>query len=206
MPANCWASIGRERMPDGVWHVDLVGVASEDRVAGAVGAVLGAREESGRPMLEVIVDRIAAGRMLLIVDNCEHLLGAVAALVSRLMERCAQIRVLATSREWLGVPGEQIHAVASLALPVEEHARPEIVARSEAVELFMDRARSQRPGHFVAAIGKQNVHFHSAQCRFARLVRPSDTSHPLTGNGRKKYTGGSLAALYRSASRSVSSA
>ena len=55
------------------------------------------------------------------------------------------------------------------------------------------------PAHFVAAIGKQNVHFHLAQCRFARLARPSDNPHPLTGNGRKKYTGDSLAALYRAA-------
>jgi hypothetical protein len=55
------------------------------------------------------------------------------------------------------------------------------------------------PGHFVVAIGKQNVHFHLAQCRFARLARPSDNPHPLTGTGRKKYTGESLAALYRSA-------
>jgi hypothetical protein len=54
------------------------------------------------------------------------------------------------------------------------------------------------PGHFVMGIGKQNVHFHLAQCRFARLTRPSDNPHPLTGNGRKKYTGESLAALYRS--------
>jgi hypothetical protein len=61
------------------------------------------------------------------------------------------------------------------------------------------------PGHFVAAIGKQNVHFHLAECRFARLVRPSDNPHPLTGNGRKKYTGESLAALYRSAKRNCPS-
>jgi hypothetical protein len=52
------------------------------------------------------------------------------------------------------------------------------------------------PGHFVAAIGKQNVHFHLAQCRFARLARPSANLHPLTGNGRQKYTGESLVALY----------
>jgi hypothetical protein len=57
------------------------------------------------------------------------------------------------------------------------------------------------PGHFVVAIGKQNVHFHLAQCQFARLARPSANPHPLTGNGRKKYTGASLAALYRSADR-----
>jgi hypothetical protein len=57
------------------------------------------------------------------------------------------------------------------------------------------------PGHFVVAIGKQNVHFHVAQCRFARLARPSDNPNPLTGNGRKKYTGESLAALYRSGSK-----
>jgi hypothetical protein len=51
------------------------------------------------------------------------------------------------------------------------------------------------PGHFVAAIGKQNLHFHTADCRFAWLARPSPSTHPLTGNGRKKYTGASLAAL-----------
>jgi hypothetical protein len=61
------------------------------------------------------------------------------------------------------------------------------------------------PGHFVVAIGKQNVHFHLAQCRFARLARPSDNPHPLTGNGRKKYTGDSLAALYRSAEQNCPS-
>jgi hypothetical protein len=60
-------------------------------------------------------------------------------------------------------------------------------------------------GHFVAAIGKQNVHFHLAQCRFARLARPSDNPHPLTGKGRKKYTGESLAALYRSAEQNCPS-
>jgi hypothetical protein len=55
------------------------------------------------------------------------------------------------------------------------------------------------PGHFVVAIGKQNLHFHLADCRFARLARPSSNRNPLTGNGRKKYTSESLAALYRSA-------
>jgi len=55
------------------------------------------------------------------------------------------------------------------------------------------------PGHFMVAIGKQNLHFHTADCRFARLARPSPTTHPLTGNGRKKYIGASLAALYRAA-------
>jgi hypothetical protein len=60
------------------------------------------------------------------------------------------------------------------------------------------------PGHFVVAIGKQNVHFHLAHCRFARLARPSDNPHPLTGAGRKKYTGESLAALYRSAEQNCS--
>jgi hypothetical protein len=61
------------------------------------------------------------------------------------------------------------------------------------------------PSRFVAAIGKQNVHFHIAQCRFAQLARPSDNPHPLTGNGRKKYTGESLAALYRSAEQNCPS-
>jgi hypothetical protein len=61
------------------------------------------------------------------------------------------------------------------------------------------------PGHFVAAIGKQNVHFHLAQCRFTHLGRPSDNPHPLTGNGRKKYTGESLAALYRAAEQNCPS-
>jgi hypothetical protein len=103
---------------------------------------------------------------------------------------------------WASVSGRTRHDEENRALQDEISRRGDPKAR---VYPWMDDDHGYLialsvPGHFVVAIGKQNVHFHLAQCRFARLARrPSDNRHPLTGNGRKKYTGESLAALYRSA-------
>ena len=126
---------------DGVWMVDLAPLADPERVAQAVASVLSVREEPGRPLLQTLTESLKEKRMLLLLDNCEHLVGAVAALAEPLLQSCPHVRFLATSRERLGLPGERIYAVASLTLP--DLGGPQTasgVGGSDAARLFLDRA------------------------------------------------------------------
>jgi predicted ATPase/DNA-binding CsgD family transcriptional regulator len=118
-----------DRHPGGVWFVDLAAVAEGPAVASAVAAALGVAEQPGRAMDEALADALAEGAdpLLVLLDNCEHVVGTVAALVERLVTTCASVRILATSRIPLGLAGEQVWEV--LPLPVEPAAR-----------LFVDRA------------------------------------------------------------------
>ncbi|MGW5671057.1 ATP-binding protein, partial [Micromonospora sp. NPDC003776] len=142
------------RFPDGVWLVELAPVTDPAEVPQAVLAALGLREQAllsraGRGVPEPVepVDRLVealAGRSaLLLLDNCEHLLDAAAGLAERLLTRGAGLRVLATSREPLGVTGEALRPVESLALPPCE-ADPATAAAYPAVRLFADRAGAVR--------------------------------------------------------------
>jgi len=106
--------------PDGVWFVDfgtLAPRADAARVAGAVLEAAGAREAPGQPALTALVAHLEPRLALLLLDNCEHVLAACAPLVDAVLRRCPGVRVLATSREPLGVPGEAAWRVPSLALP-----------------------------------------------------------------------------------------
>ena len=107
-----------ERQPGGIWMVELAPVARPDLVAHVVAAVLGVGAEAGVAPVEAIVDLLRDRRALLVLDNCEHVLAAAAELAAAIISDCAGVRIVATSREPLGVPGEQIHAV--LPLDVEE--------------------------------------------------------------------------------------
>jgi len=102
---------------DGVWYVDLAPLQDPDRVALTVAAALGIREEGGRSMTETLAAVLAGRRLLLVLDNCEHVLDAVVPLTNAIVRKCADVRVLATSREGLGVAGERIQPVGSLTLP-----------------------------------------------------------------------------------------
>ncbi len=113
--------------PHGGAFVDLVPVR-DGFVAEAVAAALGVAERPGQPLEDAIADRLGRGRALLVLDNCEHLLDPVAALVDRLLAVCPATRALVTSRERLGVPGERVVSVEPLP------------PGSDAVELFLDRA------------------------------------------------------------------
>jgi predicted ATPase/transcriptional regulator with XRE-family HTH domain len=123
--------------PDGVWLAELAPVASPAVVADALAAALGLQAMS-RPAREVLADHLRDRRVLLVLDNCEHLIAACAALVEGLLRACPELHVLATSREPLNVPGEVTWRVPPL-------------ATDEAIRLFAERARAARPDFALTA-------------------------------------------------------
>lgn len=135
----------------GVWWVDLSPLADAERVPDAVAKSLGVQEKPNQPLTETIVEFLRAKPLLLVVDNCEHLVAACAALIQTLLTQCENLRVLATSREALGIVGEQVYRVPSLALPATEDAAttiremqtaPDQLQSYAAVHLFVERARA----------------------------------------------------------------
>jgi non-specific serine/threonine protein kinase len=130
--------------PDGVWLVELAPLLDPKRLAPAVAAVLGIGEEDDRPLEKVLTDVLQARRLLLVLDNCDHLAAACAAFVQGLLQVCPSVTVLATSREALRVPGERVFSVPPLALP-PEGASPTAMLGAESVRLFADRARAVLP-------------------------------------------------------------
>jgi predicted ATPase/DNA-binding SARP family transcriptional activator len=131
---------------DGVWLVAL-DVLSEGRlVIQQIATVLGLREERGRTLLQSVTEHLRKKRLLLVLDNCEHLLEASGQVVAHLLGECAQIRILATSREALGITGETVWAVPALSVPVHLPVRPSTLVRVvmgyESVQLFVERAQA----------------------------------------------------------------
>lgn len=127
--------------PDGAWWVDLAPVTEPRSVDGALAGVLGVRPLPGRTEVQAAVMRLADDRALVVLDNCEHVLEAVADLTEALIRGCPRVVVLATSREPLGVPGESDWRVPSLSLPADVQLETrELVARSDAGSLFAERA------------------------------------------------------------------
>ncbi|HEY8885425.1 MAG TPA: TIR domain-containing protein, partial [Chloroflexota bacterium] len=131
---------------DGVWLVELAPLADPDLVPQAVARVFGVREIAGRDLLSVLVDALRARRVLLLLDNCEHLLDACAQLVDALLRGCPEVRILATSREVLGIDGEARRRVPPLELPPDQSVPIERLIQNEAVRLFVERARLVQPG------------------------------------------------------------
>ncbi|MBA3468022.1 MAG: tetratricopeptide repeat protein [Herpetosiphonaceae bacterium] len=132
---------------DGVWLVELAPLADPALVVQAVAATLGVREDATRPLLASLADYINTQDLLLILDNCEHVIDAVAQFVAALLQRCPQIHVLVSSRETLGIPGETAVRVPSLALPnLQPPPALAQLAQYEAVRLFIDRAALAQPG------------------------------------------------------------
>ena len=134
---------------DGVWLVELAPLTSAGQVPLAVAAVLGVKEQLGRDLLETLAEHLRLRHVLLLLDNAEHLVAPCAALVEPLLRRCPDLRVLVTSRERLAVDGESVLRVPSLPLPDEAASLPEVL-RSDAAQLFIQRARLQLPGFDVA--------------------------------------------------------
>ncbi|MDP8923451.1 MAG: LuxR C-terminal-related transcriptional regulator [Chloroflexota bacterium] len=134
-----------ESFPDGVWVVELAGLAEPRLVTEAVAAVLGVQAAPDRPLAETLIAVLRTRSVLLVLDNCEHLVEASATLADRLLRGCPTMRILATSRESLQVAGEVTRWVPPLAVPDLERLLPlEDVARSPAVQLFVARARAAR--------------------------------------------------------------
>jgi len=135
-----------DRCPDGVWLVELAGLADPGLVPQAVAAAVGVRELPGRDLAGALLAALPGQRLLLVLDNCEHLLEACAQLVDALLRSCPGLRVLATSREALGVAGEVAWRVPSLAIPDPAVGTlPAALGQYEAVRLFVERAGAARP-------------------------------------------------------------
>ena len=131
------------RFADGAWLVELAPVADPAQVAAVVAAALGVREQPGVPAAEALARVLARQQLLLVLDNCEHVIGAAAELCAALLPACDDVRVLATSREPLRAAGEARYRLGPLGLPDPDD--PADVAGSEAVALFTDRARLGDP-------------------------------------------------------------
>jgi predicted ATPase len=137
-----------DRFADGAWLVELAGVAEPAMVPQAVAAALGVQPSGGGPVAEVLAGALAARQVLLVLDNCEHVIGAVAGLCATLLPAADDVRVLVTSREHLGADGEARYRLAPLSLPDPGEAGE--AGGSGAVALFADRARQADP-HFTLA-------------------------------------------------------
>ncbi|MDQ6877555.1 MAG: NB-ARC domain-containing protein, partial [Candidatus Dormibacteraeota bacterium] len=138
--------------PDGVWFVSLGSVQDPLLVSQAVFNALGARDQSADWSLSTLTDYLADRRLLLVMDNCEHLLDACAILASTLLKSCPELRILATSRQALGVTGEVRMPVPPMSLPAAgEDASLEGLINSEAVRLLSERAAAVVPDFVVNA-------------------------------------------------------
>jgi predicted ATPase len=132
---------------DGVWLVELAPVSNEDAVASTILDVLGLAARSGQPPLDILVTGLASQQALIVLDNCEHLIGACAKVADAILRYCPGIRLLATSREPLGIAGETIYRVPSMSLPDEDGDTGEVAPYgSDAVALFAERAAAQGVG------------------------------------------------------------
>jgi len=131
---------------DGVWLVELAAVLDEDAVAPAICRALGIAAQPGRPVLETLLDALALQDVLIVLDNCEHLIGACAKAADAIVRRCPRVRLVATSREPLGIGGEAVYRVPPLSLPGPGESALAAAGSSDAVALFVDRARAQGTG------------------------------------------------------------
>ncbi len=135
-----------EGTAEGVWFVDLAPVTDAGQVLAAVAGVLGVPAQGGQPLPDALMAALREQAALLLLDNCEHVIDEAAAFCSQVVRNCPRVRILATSREPLGVDGERVYRVASLSLPPPEAESAEDLAASDAVRLFAERARAQDQG------------------------------------------------------------
>ncbi|HVE91990.1 MAG TPA: tetratricopeptide repeat protein [Actinomycetota bacterium] len=200
------ASLSAE-FADGVWLVELAGVSDPDKVAAAVAAPLGVREEPGRPVAETLQSALLSQSLLIVLDNCEHLIGGSAGLAEALLTRCPDVRILATSREALEVRGEAVWTVPSLAVPSEHATGAVDIESTESVLLFSDRAKAANAGfelndetaHPVADICRRLEGVPLALELAAARVRamPVEQVAARLGDFFRMLTGGSRTALER---------
>ncbi|MCA1833077.1 MAG: protein kinase [Actinobacteria bacterium] len=125
--------------PDGVWFVDLSRITDDAHLPRALAAVFGLRERPGASLTDIIVEHLAELDLLILLDNCEHVVEAAAEVADALLRRCARVGMLTTSREPLLLEDERVWAISPLSLPSQNAA-----SDSEAVTLFVDRARMAR--------------------------------------------------------------
>lgn len=132
---------------NGVWFIELAPLADPALIAGTVATTLGLREQSGQPILDSLIEYLRTQEILLVLDNCEHLIEACARFADVILRACPNLRMLATSREALGIAGETTWIVPSLSLPDAQQPRPTFsdLSQYEAVQLFVTRAVAAQP-------------------------------------------------------------
>ncbi|MFM1723735.1 MULTISPECIES: ATP-binding protein [Rhodococcus] len=148
----------RRDFPDGAWFVELADLHDPRLVPDTVAAVFGLHDQAAQSPSHLLVDHLADRNVLLILDNCEHLLDAAAKLVDELLRECPRVRIVTTSREPLGVGGEVVLRVAPL--PVPDPDRPpslDALPRYESVTLFEERARAAVPDFTLTEDNRETV-------------------------------------------------
>jgi predicted ATPase len=141
-----------DQYSDGVWVAELAALSDLSLVAKAVATALDAPEQPGRSLTETLRDVLRRKSLLLVLDNCEHLVTACADLADALLRACPRLRILATSREPLSVPGETIWDVPSLSVPEPSRVlAPEHLGHFDGVRLFAERAATSKPGFALTA-------------------------------------------------------
>jgi non-specific serine/threonine protein kinase len=165
-----------DRHPDGVWLVELAAVADPALIPGTVATALGVREEAGHSIAETLIGSLGDRRLLLVLDNCEHLAAACAALADAALRTCPNLAILATSRERLGIAGETVWRVPPMAVSasggrgseIGSVPAPDLRSRApgpgppDAVRLFVERAQAVRPSF---ALSNANVDAVVQVCR-----------------------------------------
>src|SRR6266545_5801751 len=135
-----------KEFPNGVWLVELAPLADSTLVAQTMAATLGAHEQPGRTILDALTDYVRAKSMMVILDNCEHLIEACAQIADSLLHAAPRLKILATSREALGIAGETAYRVPSLPLPDPRQLQDlDALAQNDCVHLFIDRAMASYP-------------------------------------------------------------
>ncbi|MFF0814198.1 protein kinase [Rhodococcus sp. NPDC003318] len=152
------ATAARTDFPDGIWMIELADLHSDALVADLVADTLGLSRQGGMPATDCLVDYLSSRKSLLVLDNCEHIVLAVAELTAALLRSSPDLRVLATSREALGVSGEAVLVVPPLAVPGPDSAPPpEGAAGFDAIALFVERAAAALPGFALTADNAADV-------------------------------------------------
>jgi predicted ATPase/class 3 adenylate cyclase len=192
---------------DGVWLVELAAVTDGDTVASAISRALGIAAQPSRPALEALVEALVPQDILIVLDNCEHLIDACAKTADAILRRCPRVHLIATSREPLGIAGETIYRVPSLSLPAPDEPALAAPESSDAIALFVDRVRAQGTG---LVVDEQTIPLIVSICRrldglplaielaAARLRSLSLSGlHDRLDQRFRLLTGGSRAALER---------
>jgi predicted ATPase len=130
----------------GIWLVELAPLTDPALVLPTIASTLGLREMPGVSLEDLVTRYLCDKHLVLILDNCEHLVETCAVLADRLLHSCPHLKILASSREALGITGETIYQVPPLALPSSDDLSAETLSRAEAVQLFVERAAAVQPG------------------------------------------------------------
>ena len=152
-----------DEFPDGVWFIELADLRQPDLVVSRVASVIGVDEERGRPLLDTLADALKPRRLLLALDNCEHLIDTCARVCERLLASSPGLRLITTTREPLRVAAEAVWQVQPLSVPPDGGGAPAAAPhRYEAIRLFAERAAAALPGFVISPANAQPT---AALCR-----------------------------------------